>query len=76
MRAALALVALLCGCERPASDTPEPGRIEEAVNRAELNELATIERACLAEAARCPARAMSCDWGSLEEARRWRARCP
>jgi hypothetical protein len=73
---ALAMVALLVGCERAASETPEPGRIEEAVNVAELNELATIESACLAEQRRCPARAMSCDWGSLEEARRWRARCP
>lgn len=74
MKIGIILAALLCGC------TPQPN--SESANQGEFgtmggppdaaaNEMAAIERRCLAESLRNP-NAMSCDWSTLEEARQWK----
>lgn len=65
--AALSSAAILCACsaEPEALAAPAPTPPEQSA------EMAAIERECL-DYATTHRNALSCDWGSLIEARRWR----
>lgn len=72
----LLLTLALCACAAQPANEPENVSIPSGsplVNGAVADEMAQIENECLGENARAQGNDVSCDWGTLEEARRWRS---